>query len=97
MDGRVFQVNLSPQVARMTESELAAEIVAVCTLTSRQADATRHHILATLMSELGQDPVSSRAFLEHTIGLPSPQTVLDEKARMFADYYSDRDQGDQRA
>lgn len=91
MDGLVFQVELSSQVTKMTESELADEIVTVCTLARRQAEAARHYLIATLMTELGQDPVGTRAFLEHTIDLPSPQTVRNEKAQMFADYYSHRD------
>lgn len=88
IDGRVVQVALSSQVTRMTEPELADEIVTTCTLTSKQAEAAQHYLLATLMRELGQDPVSTRSFLEHTIGLPTPETVISEKARMLADYYS---------
>ncbi|WP_441957885.1 hypothetical protein [Mycolicibacterium houstonense] len=88
IDGRVFRVRLSSQVTKMTESELAEEIVKVCTRARRQAEAARHHIVASVMGELGQDPAATRSFLERTIGLPSPQTVLDEKARAFADYYS---------
>ena len=94
MDGRVFEVKLSSQVTKMTESELANEILAVCRLTSRQAEAAQHYIVATLMRELGHDPASTRAFLERTIGLPSPEAVLDEKARMFADYLSNRDRNE---
>jgi hypothetical protein len=88
MDGRVFQVLLSSQVTRMTEAELADEVVTTCALASRQAEAAQHYLLATLMRELGQDPASTRSFLEHTIGLPTPETVISEKARMLADYYS---------
>ncbi|OMC32967.1 hypothetical protein A5740_12485 [Mycobacterium sp. GA-1841] len=91
IDGRVFLVKLSSQVTRMTESELAEEIVKVCTRATRQAEAAHHHIIASIMGELGQDPAATRSFLERTIGLPSPQTVLDEKARVFADYYSKHD------
>lgn len=88
MDGRVFQVLLSSQVTRMTESELADEIVTTCTLTSMQAEAAQHYLLATLMRALGQDPASTRSFLEQAIGLPTPETVISEKARMLADHYS---------
>lgn len=88
----MFQVLLSPQVTRMTESELADEIVTTCTLTSRQAEAAQHYLLATLMQELGQDPTSTRSFLEHTIDLPTPETVITEKARMYSEYYSTGDE-----
>jgi hypothetical protein len=92
MDGRVFQVELSPQVTRMTESELGSEIVKVCYLASRQAEATQHYLLATLMQELGHDHASTRGFLEHTIGLPTPETVITEKTRMYSEYYSTGDE-----
>jgi DNA-binding protein YbaB len=88
MDGRVFEVKLSSEVTKQTESELSAEILAVCKLANRQAEAAQHYIVANLMRRLGHDPASTRAFLERTIGLPSPQAVLEEKARMFADYLS---------
>ncbi|MFN6550228.1 hypothetical protein ACP6C7_00415 [Mycolicibacterium septicum] len=91
LGGQVFRVKLSSQVTKMTESELADEVVTVCILASRQAEATQHYLIATLMHELGQDPASTSSLLEHTIGLPSPRTVLNEKARMFSDFYSDRD------
>lgn len=92
IDGRVFHVELFPQVTQMTESELASEIVKVCYLASRQADAAQHYLLATLMQELGQDHASTRSFLEHTIGLPTPETVMTEKTRMYSEYYSTDDE-----
>ncbi|MGV0811688.1 YbaB/EbfC family DNA-binding protein [Mycolicibacterium boenickei] len=91
MDGRVFQVQLSSTATKMTESELADEIVKVCALATRQAEAAQYHLIATLMDGLGQDPAGTRAFLEHNIGLPSPQTVRNEKAQMFADHYADHE------
>nr|ACE06967.1 hypothetical protein MSMEG5168c [Mycolicibacterium smegmatis MKD8] len=89
--GRITKIELAPQVTKMGEADLAREIVSVCRLTSRQAEAAHHHLIASLMCGLGHDPVSTRAFLEHTVGLPSPQTVRDEKARVLAAYYSDHD------
>ncbi|NOR03770.1 YbaB/EbfC family DNA-binding protein [Mycolicibacterium fortuitum] len=91
IDGRVFQLDLAPLVTRMTEPELAAEIVKVCGLATKQAEAAQYYLVANLMDELGQDPAGTRAFLEHTIGLPTPETVLNEKAQMFADHYADPD------
>jgi hypothetical protein len=88
LGGRIIQIELAPTVAKLSEAELAREIVAVCNLTTRQAEAAQHHLIASLMCSLGHDPVSTRGFLEHTVGLPSPQTVRNEKARMFTHYYS---------
>lgn len=92
MDGRVINVRLNSQATRMTESELADEIVKVCSGARRQAEATQHYIIATIMRELGHDAADTRAFLEHTIGLPSPQTVLDDKAHALAEYRAEKEQ-----
>lgn len=91
MGGRILKIDLAPQVTKMAEADLANEIFTVCRLTSRQAEAAQHHLIASLMCSLGHDPASIRAFLEHTAGLPSPQTVRDEKARVLAAYYSNQD------
>jgi len=91
MGGRILKVELTHQVTKMTETDLSKEVVAVCRLTSRQAEAAQHHLIASLMCSLGHDPVSIRGFLEHTVGLPAPQTVRDEKARALAAYYSNHD------
>jgi hypothetical protein len=80
MGGQVFRVNLSPQVTKMTESELAEEITAISALARRQALAGQHAIIAQLMRQLGRDPASTRGFLERELGLPSPGTVRAERA-----------------
>jgi hypothetical protein len=84
MGGQVIQVELSPQVTKMTEAELAKEITTIATLARRQALAGAHLIIADLMQRQGQDEVSTRSLLEHEFGLPSPDTVKAERARLFA-------------
>jgi hypothetical protein len=91
MGGRIVRIELTPQVTKMSEADLAREIVSVCRLTSRQAEAAQHHLIASLMSGLGHNPANIRAFLEHTVGLPSPETVRNEKVRELAAYYSNHD------
>jgi len=89
MSGQVVRVELSSQVTKMTESQLAEEITVISTLAREQARAAQYAFIATFMHQLGHDPAGTRGFLEHEIGLPSPQTVLDEKARLFATRYAD--------
>jgi hypothetical protein len=89
MDGRIIRVELSPQVTRMTESQLAEEITVMSRLARRQAQAAQHAIAAQVMHELGHDGASTRSYLERTLSLPSPQAVLAEKLHVFAARYVD--------
>lgn len=89
MDGRLVRVELSPQATRMTESQLAEEITIMAKLARRQAQAAQHAIAAKFMTELGHDGASTRSYLERELRLPSPQTVLTEKSRVFATRYAD--------
>lgn len=89
MSGRVLRVDLLPEVTKLTEAELAEEITVISTLARQQARAAQHAFAAALMRRLGHDPTATRGFLERDIGLPSPQTVLDEKQQLFAARYRD--------
>jgi DNA-binding protein YbaB len=88
MGGQVLRVNLSPQVTKMTEPELAEEITTIAALARQQAQAGQHAIIAHLMHQLGRDPASTRSFLERDIGLPSPESVRAERATLFAARYA---------
>jgi hypothetical protein len=89
MDGRVVKVDLSPQITTMTEAQLAEEITVIAAMARRQAQAGQHAVAAELMHQLGHDHASTRGFLERELGLPSPQTVIREKADVFATRYAD--------
>jgi hypothetical protein len=89
MDGRVLNVELSPRVASMTESQLAEEILVIAGLARQQAQAGQHALIADLMGQLGQDPASTRSFLERDLRLPSPETVKSERSSIFAARYAD--------
>ncbi len=91
MDGRPVQVTLAPQVADMTESELAEEISLIARLASQNARAGQHLLVSGMMQELGEDPLSVRSFVEHELGLPSAETVLADKAQIFATRYAHED------
>ncbi|KAA0085420.1 YbaB/EbfC family DNA-binding protein [Mycolicibacterium sp. P9-64] len=91
MDGRPIQVTLSPQVCKMTESELAEEISLIAQLASQNACAGQHLLVSAMMQQLGDDPVSVRSFVEYELGLPSAETALAEKAQIFATRYAHED------
>lgn len=88
MNGRVLRVDLEPAVSRMTEGELAREIALIARLATRQALAGQHLVIAALMRRLGQDPAETRSFLERQLSLPTPDTVMAERAELFAAHYA---------
>jgi hypothetical protein len=88
LDGRVLRVELAPQVTSMTESELADEISVIAGLARQQARAAQHALVVESMLTLGHDRVATRGFLEHELGLPSPDTVTSERAQLFAARYT---------
>ena len=91
MDGRTVRIDLSQQVTDMTETQLAQEITIIAGLAQRQAQAAQHAMAANVMQRLGHDGASTESYLERELGLPSPQTVLSERAQLFAARYVDED------
>jgi hypothetical protein len=91
LDGRPIQVTLAPQVADMTESELAEEISLIARLASQNARAGQHLLASGMLQQMGQDPVSARSYVEYELGLPSAETVLADKAQIFATRYAHED------
>lgn len=91
LDGRVMEIGLLPQVTKMTETELANEIAAVARLAGQQGKAAQHAFIAMFMRQLGHDGAALRSFLEREVGLPSPETVLQEKSAAF---FAARNAGD---
>lgn len=91
MDGRPIQVTLAPQVCTMTESELAEEISLMARLATQNARAGQHLLVSGMMQQMGDDPLTVRSYVEHELGLPSAETVLTEKAQIFATRYAHED------
>lgn len=83
LDGRVMSVGLSPQVTKMTATELANEIATVGRLAGQQGKAAQHAFITMFMRQLGHDGAALRSFLERDVGLPSPETVLQQKSAAF--------------
>jgi hypothetical protein len=91
MDGRPIQVTLAPRVCNMTESELAEAISLIARLASQNARAGQHLLVSGMMQQMGEDPLSARSYVEHELGLPSAETVLADKAQIFATRYAHED------
>lgn len=91
MDGRPIQVALAPQVSNMTESQLAEEISLIARLASQNACAGQHLLVSGMIQQLGHDPLSARSYVEYELGLPSAETVLADKAQIFATRYAHED------
>ena len=91
LNGRVVEVELTHAVTGWSEVQLADEIVVLATLARKQALAAQHSFTAAFMQQLGHDPAATRGLLERELGLPSPDDVLAEKARIFATRYQDDD------
>lgn len=91
LDGRPIQVTLTPQVADMTESELAEEISLIARLASQNARAGQHLLASGMLQQMGEDPVSAQTYVEYELGLPSAETVLADKAQIFATRYAHED------
>jgi hypothetical protein len=89
LDSRILGVELSSRVVRMTEAHLAEEITVIAGLARQRARAAQHAVVAEFMGGLGNDRVMTRGFLEHDLGLPSPETVLAEESRLRATRYPD--------
>jgi hypothetical protein len=92
LDGRILRVDLDPQVETLTEAQLAEEISIIANMARQQARAAQHVVTMEFMRRLGHDQVVTRSYLEHELGLPSPQTVLAEKAELFASRYAGDDE-----
>lgn len=84
--GRVRYVELDPSVVTRTESELAAEILLLARLAQRRARAGQHAVVAEILTRRGHDRVAIGEWLERKLNLPSPRTVQEEAAAVFAGY-----------
>jgi hypothetical protein len=87
LDGRIQQIELSPKVTAMTESQVAEEVTVLAGLARQRARAGQHALIVEFMRRLGHDRVATAGFLEHELGLPSPATARDEVAQVFATRY----------
>ncbi|OSC40342.1 hypothetical protein [Mycobacterium decipiens] len=87
MDGQIRGVELSANVATMTESELAEEVLVVADLTRQRALSAQHALLARSLRAIGADDEAIRDLLDNGMGLPSPEQAAEAQAHVFVTRY----------
>lgn len=99
MGGSVFQVELSPKVTQMTESELADEILVIADLARQKAMASQTKYLSESdfliegMSGVGLDSSTVvKEFFETGMNFPSAEAAEAAQAEVFATRYSRNDE-----
>jgi hypothetical protein len=90
--GRLHRVELSAKATDMTEAQLADEIVVLAGLATQKAQAAQHAVIVDLMRTMGHDSVMTSGYIEHDLGLPSPQTAEARRADVFATRYAMQDE-----
>ncbi|MFN3004014.1 YbaB/EbfC family DNA-binding protein [Mycolicibacterium wolinskyi] len=87
LDGRVHQIDLSPKVTNMTESDLADEILVIADLAGQQARSAQYSFMLEGMREHGHDDVATRDFLTRDLNLPTPEQADTARAQVFSTRY----------
>ncbi|KAA1249846.1 secretion protein EspD [Mycobacterium simiae] len=91
MDGRVEQVQLSERVARMSESQLAAEILVIADLARQKAQSAQYVFILERMGQAADGDHQRSAllgeFVGKTWGLPTPEEAEAAAAEVFATRY----------
>ena len=88
MDGRVQQIDLSPKVTDMTETDLADEIVVIAGLATQDARSAQYAFMLEGMRQQGHDDVATRDFLARDLDLPTPEEAKAARAQLFATRYA---------
>jgi hypothetical protein len=88
MDGRVHQVDLSPNAVTLTEAVLADEIVVIAGLATQDARSAQYTVMLEGMREQGHDNVATRDFLSRDLDLPTPEQAQAARADLFTSRYA---------
>ena len=91
MDGRVSRIDLSPRVTRMSEAQLAEEVVVLARLATQDARSAQYEFMLEGMRQQGHDDASTRDFLSRDLELPSPEEADRARASVFATRYAGDD------
>ena len=89
LNGQVQRVDLSPSVTKMTEAQLAHEILVVAGIAGMKARAALHSFVAGVMRMQGMDSSSARDFVERRLSLPTPEQASAAEAEFAARYARD--------
>src|ERR1700752_682546 len=84
LDGRVKQVDLSPKVTDMTETDLADEIVVIAGLATADARSAQYAYMLEGMRQQGHHDATTRDFLARDLGLPTPDQAKAARAQLFS-------------
>jgi hypothetical protein len=87
LDGRIQQIELSPNVVGMTEADLAEEIVVIAGLATMDARSAQFSFMLDGMREHGHSDVATRDFLARDLDLPSPEQADARRAQVFSTRY----------
>ena len=88
LDGRVKQIDLSPKVTDMTETDLADEIVVIAGLATADARSAQYAYMLEGMRQQGHDDVATRDFLARDLDLPTPDEAKAARAQLFSTRYA---------
>jgi len=89
LNGRVQHVGLSPGVTKMTEGQLAQEILVAADVAAVKARAALHTFVAGLLRLQGLNSQSARDFVEHRLSLPTPEQASATEGAFAARYSHD--------
>lgn len=89
MDGKTLRVELAADAARMSESELAAEILVIADVASQKASSVLHTLLLGSIQAHGLpgDVALADRLGTRFLGLTSPQQAAEAQAEVFATRY----------
>lgn len=88
MDGRIQRVRLAPGATKMTEVELAEEVLVIADLARQDGRSAQYEVMYSGLRELGHDRAEAKDFLSHSLDLPSPEDAAATRAHIFATRYS---------
>src|SRR3954454_23446421 len=89
VNGCVQHVGLSQTVTRITETELAQEIIAVTAVAAIKARAALHTFVAGLLCLQGMHSESAGHFVERQLSFPTPEQAAAAEAEFIARYAND--------
>ncbi|HTM85901.1 MAG TPA: YbaB/EbfC family DNA-binding protein [Mycobacterium sp.] len=87
MDGRVHQIDLAPKVTKMTETDLADEILVIAGLAREEARSAQYSFMLEGLREQGHEDFATREFLTRDLHLPTPEQAETARAQVFSTRY----------
>ncbi|OKH81373.1 hypothetical protein EB75_17210 [Mycobacterium sp. ST-F2] len=84
--GRIQRVALSPEVARMPESQLAQQVLATAKLANLKGRAVQHLLIEQMLIYQGLDRAAACDYIEQHMQLPTPEESLAAESEARAQY-----------